>query len=113
MPESLKRGDQTHKGFEIRTYPWDPPLWQGKSVCLLKNDQEPPVLRPVETVTVIGNSNFDVGEFQMQHGKSDNIIVAWGTGLFKGQETLLVASKDEKAEIKVSVAYAKQKSKAK
>jgi hypothetical protein len=55
MPELLKRGDQTHKGFEIRTYPWDPPLWEGKSFCLQKNDQEPPILRPVETVTVLVN----------------------------------------------------------
>lgn len=113
MSELLKRGNQTHKGFEIRTYPWDPPLWEGKSLFLQKNDQDPPVLRPVETVTVIGHSNFDVGQFQMQHGKLDNITVAWGTGMFKGEETLLVASKDEKDEIKLSVAYAKQKPKAK
>ena len=113
MPELLKHGDQTHKGFEIRTYPWDPPLWEGKTVCLEKNDQSPPVLRPVETVTVICNSNFDVGEFQMQHGKLDNITVSWGTGFFKGQESLLVASKDETAGIKLSVADAKQKSKTK
>ena len=63
----------------------------------------------IETVTVIGTSNFDVGEFQIQHGKLDNITVAWGTGLLKGNEALLVASKDEKAEIKLSLAYANQK----
>jgi hypothetical protein len=109
MPELLKRGDQTHKGFELRSYPWDPPLWEGKTVCLLKNDLDPPILRPVETVTVIGSSNFDIAQFQIQHGKLDNITIAWGTALFKGQEAVLAASKDEKAELKLSLSYAKQK----
>ena len=37
------------------------------------------------------------------------ITIAWGSGLLKGGKTLLVASKNEKAEMKLSLAYAKQK----
>jgi hypothetical protein len=108
MGEMLKRGDQTHKGFEVRTYPSDPPLWEGKTVCLQKIDQEPPVLRSVETMTVLGHASFDLGNFQMEHGKLDNITIAWGTGSLASGEALLVASKDDKETMKVSLSYATQ-----
>jgi hypothetical protein len=102
----LRLGNESHKSFELHS---KPPAWKGEPIYLLKNDVSPPVLRPVELIKTFGGANFDVGEFQMQHGKLDNITVAWGTGLIKGQEALLVASKDEKAEMKLSLSYAKQK----
>jgi hypothetical protein len=105
--ELFKRGDQSHKSFEIHSVP---PPWEGKPMCLLKNDQEPPILRRIELVKTIGGMNFDIAQFQIQHGKLGDITVAWGSGLLKGQEAFLVASKEEKAEMKLSLAYAKQES---
>jgi hypothetical protein len=103
--ELIERGDPSHKGFDLGA---SPPLWNGEPCCLQKNDEDPPILRSIKLITVVGDANFAISEFPIQHGKLGDTTVAWGAGMFQGKEALLVASRDDSDNTKVSLAYAKK-----
>jgi hypothetical protein len=92
-------GDESHKGFEVR---WDwPKDKSGKPFCLQK--LEPEVLRPIRFVHVTGTCNFKVSEFRLKSGEIGGVRVDWGTGLFFGKPALLVGTKDQSGEKRLSI----------
>lgn len=99
IKEFGKMGEEFHKGFEVR---WEPARdSEGNPLCLQKLD--PPVLRPMEFVRIMGSCGFEISEFPLRHGILGNVKIAWGTGLFLGKEALLVASEDQSAAMKISI----------
>jgi len=95
-----KMGGQYHKGFEVR---WEPARdLQGNPFCLKKLD--PFILRPMEFVRITGSCSFEISEFPLRYGTLGGMKVAWSTGSFLGKKALLVASKDQSAVSKISIA---------
>lgn len=91
MKEALSRGDESYKGFMVR---WDNPSdTHGNPLCLRK--EAPFVIRRIEYVEVIGECEFNVNEFPLEHGLLGRIKVSWGVGSFMGEDSFLVASEDE------------------
>jgi hypothetical protein len=103
MPEFLKRGDPAHKGFTLRMAPATD--YFGNQLYLLKNDQTPNLLRPIDSITITGNAAFAVTSVPIEHGKLGDDAVAWGTVSFQRSRVIVVASRAGTGKPKVSVEF--------
>jgi hypothetical protein len=94
-----RQGLPSHKFFEIR---WDMPQRRdGIRLCLQKLD--PPVLRPVDSIQVHGICEFKVAEFPLQRGLLGPVPVAWGVASLGDSPAIIVASKSETGEERVTL----------
>lgn len=100
MPEFLKVGDQTHKGFTVRVEPATD--YFGNRLYVLKNDVTPNVLRPIDSVEITGKAEFLTAPVSLEHGQLGEETVAWGVVNFGEKRLIVVASKDPTRYMKVS-----------
>jgi hypothetical protein len=98
--EFLRLSESHHKNFNFHTT--SVTEGQGNPIYLLKTDQDPPLLRLIESLTVSGNTAVNITPLPLQHAKLENSTVAWGTAPYEGKQTLLVASKDKMGITKAS-----------
>jgi len=103
MPEFLKRSDPAHKGFTLRMSPAAD--YFGNHLYLLKTDETPPLLRPIDSITITGHAAFIVTSVPIEHGKLGDDTVAWGTVSLQRGRVIVVASKSLTREAKVSVEF--------
>ena len=99
VKEMAERGDESYKGFVAK---WENPSDKdGNPLCLRK--ENPPVIRKIKFIRVLGKCEFTVSEFPLEHGILGNVRVSWGSGDFMEKDALLVASEDEAGEKKLSI----------
>ena len=95
----LSEGKEEHKWFE---FAWEPPQApDGKPFYLKK--LEPAVLRPIDSIRVVGPCTVEIGRFGMRHGKIGNITVTWGKAAIAGRDTMAVATVDDGGKAKLSI----------
>lgn len=99
MKEILSRGDESHKGFMVR---WDNPSDDQGNPLYLRNE-EPRVFRCIEYIEVTGECELSVNEFPLEHGLLGGVTVSWGTGMFMGEDSFLLASEDEEGKKTASI----------
>lgn len=102
--EFLRTAEDHHKAFNFHTTsvtegPANNPIY------LLKSDQNPPLLRLIESLTVSGTATVQTTPFPLKHGKLEETIVAWGSAPYEGKQALMVASQGKTGETKASFAY--------
>jgi hypothetical protein len=99
------QAEESHKGFMLR---WDnPSTGDGSRLCLQK--EEPLMLRKVESIYIEGTAEVCISQFHLKHGAIAGTLISWGEGRFLGEEALLVTSKSEEGETKISVNFAAPK----
>jgi hypothetical protein len=97
--ELAKRGNESHKSFVVG---WPQP--KGKDAASLYLQKvEPSVLRLIELIEVRGICSFEVSMFPLRHGVLGDVKVSWGKGVFAGRDTVLLASKDERGTMRISI----------
>lgn len=95
----LSEGKEEHMWFE---FAWEPPeAPDGKPFYVKK--LEPSVLRPVDSIRVVGPCTVEIGRFGMRHGKIGNVAVAWGKTAISGRDTMAVATVDSSGQAKLSI----------
>jgi hypothetical protein len=95
----LSEGLEEHKWFE---FAWESPRApDGKPFYLKK--LEPSVLRPIDSIRVVGPCTVEIGRFGMRHGKIGNVTVAWGKIAIAGRDTMAVATVDGSGQAKLSI----------
>ncbi|MDQ3684397.1 MAG: hypothetical protein M3430_02180 [Acidobacteriota bacterium] len=99
LREVLARGDESHKGFELLVE--KPRDKNGNSLCLRKED--PLVLREVWSIRIVGNCEFTMWKFPLEHGLLGGIRVSWGSGSLLWKDAFLVASEDEAGKRRLSI----------
>ncbi len=67
LPEFLKIGNATHKGFLMRLTP--PTDYWGNRLFVKKEDVTPNILRPIDMVEITGNAAFFTTLVPVEHGK--------------------------------------------
>lgn len=97
-----RQGEETHKSFVF----WcDLPRDQaGQSLYMQK--LEPKVLRPIGSIHVEGSCKIKVSEFPLKRGSLGDYQIAWGSGVFRKEKALLVASEDNKGNQKLTISTA-------
>ena len=100
MPEFLKMGNETHKGFTVRAEPVTD-IW-GNRLYVQKEDVTPKVLRPIDSVEITGDAAFFTAPVPLEHGRLGEDTVAWGTMAIGEKRLIVVGSKDPTREMKVS-----------
>lgn len=79
---------QEHKFFEME---WLPPTEDtGEALYMKKIDPE--VLRVITKIRVVGSCDFEIGRFDLRHGRLGSIEVAWGKAKFSGRDAMAVAT---------------------
>ncbi|HMV53995.1 MAG TPA: hypothetical protein PLX20_10335 [Rhodocyclaceae bacterium] len=97
----LAEGNDEHKWFE---FVWEPPSdQQGRPLYMKKI--EPEVMRPVESIRVIGPCKVEIAKFGVRHGKIGDVQVAWGKVTIAGNSAMAVATKTDTGETKLSVNF--------
>jgi uncharacterized protein YggL (DUF469 family) len=97
----LAEGQEEHRWFELI---WEPPTdHEGKKLQMKKI--EPEVLRPIESIRVVGPCKVEVGKFGMRHGKLGDIQVAWGKANILGKSAMAVATFTGTDQPKLSVNF--------
>ncbi|NMG68140.1 hypothetical protein GPA19_24735 [Azoarcus indigens] len=97
----LAEGKDEHKWFE---FVWEPPSdQQGRPLYMKKI--EPEVMRPVESIRVIGPCKVDIAKFGVRRGKIGDVQVAWGKVTIAGNSAMAVATKTDTGETKLSVNF--------
>jgi hypothetical protein len=64
---------------------------------------EPEMLRPIESLHVVGTCKVGIGQFGMRKGRLGNVEVAWGKAAVGGQEALAVVNLSEGGQRKLSI----------
>lgn len=97
----LAEGKEEHGWFELV---WEPPSdHEGKPLYMKK--LVPAVLRPIESIRVVGPCKVEVGKFGMRHGKIGDVRVAWGKATIAGKNAMAVATITEKGKPTLSVNF--------
>lgn len=97
----LAEGKDEHRWFELV---WEPPSdQQGRPLYMRKIDPE--VLRPVESIRIVGPCKVEIGKFGVRHGKIGDVQVAWGKATIAGNSAMAVATKTDIGETKLSVNF--------
>lgn len=97
----LAEGKDEHKWFE---FVWEPPSdKQGRPLYMKKI--EPEVMRPVESIRVVGPCKVEIAKFGVRHGKIGDVKVAWGKAIIDGNSAMAVATKTDTGETKLSVNF--------
>lgn len=97
----LAEGREEHKWFECV---WEPPRdHEGRPLYMKK--LEPEVLRPVESIRVVGPCKVEIGRFGMRHGKMGDIQVAWGKSVISGRDAMAVATVAPSGDTKLSINF--------
>lgn len=97
----LAEGIEDHKWFELV---WAPPSDREGNPLYMKK-LEPAVLRPIESIRVVGPCKVQVGKFGMRHGKIGDVRVAWGKTMIAGKHAIAVATVAPSGEAKLSVNF--------
>jgi hypothetical protein len=84
------RGDDSHKYFTLRFEPVT--NIDGSQIYLLKRDENPPLLRLIETIEIAGKIQFITAQLAMCHAKLGDTRFEWGTVLLQDRKALVVAS---------------------
>lgn len=97
----LAEANEEHRWFELF---WGPPSdHDGKPLYMKK--LEPAVLRPVESIRIVGPCKVEVGRFGMRHGRIGDVQVSWGKSTIAGRNAMAVATVTEAGEAKLSVNF--------
>lgn len=98
----LKESKEDHAWFE---FIWEPPSdHEGKPLFMKKIDPE--VLRPIESIRVIGPCKVEIGKFGMRHGRIGNVTVAWGKSVVAGRDAMAVTTQLMNGTTKLSINFA-------
>lgn len=98
----LKESKEDHVWFE---FIWEPPsVHEGKPLFMKKIDPE--VLRPIESIRVIGPCKVEIGKFGMRHGKIGNVKVTWGKSVVAGRDAMAVTTQSTDGMTKLSINFA-------
>lgn len=98
----LKESKEDHVWFE---FIWEPPSdHEGKPLFMKKIDPE--VLRPIESIRVIGPCKVEIGKFGMRHGKIGNVKVTWGKSVVAGRDAMAVTTQSTDGMTKLSINFA-------
>lgn len=101
LVEFLRFAQDHHKVFNLHTTS----VTEGPAknpIYLLKADQDPPLLRLIESLTISGDAAVKTSPLPLKHGKLEDTTVAWGTTLFEGKQAMMVASEDKTGNTKAS-----------
>ncbi len=97
----LKESKEDHVWFE---FIWEPPSdHEGKPLYMKKIDPE--VLRPIESIKVIGPCKIEIGKFGMRHGRIGNINVTWGKSVVAGRDAMAVTTQSTNGMTKLSINF--------
>jgi len=97
----LAEGTDEHRWFECV---WEPPCdQQGRPLYMKKI--EPEIMRPVESIRVVGPCKVEIGKFGVRHGRIGDVQVAWGKTTISGNSAMAVATKTDTGETKLSVNF--------
>lgn len=97
----LAEGKDEHRWFE---FVWEPPTdQQGRPLYMKK--LEPAVMRPIESIRVVGPCKVEIGKFGVRHGRIGDVQVAWGKTTIAGNSAMAVATITETGETKLSVNF--------
>lgn len=97
----LGEGKEEHKWFE---FIWEPPCdHEGRSLYMKK--LEPGVLRPIESIRIIGPCTVELGKFGMRHGKMGSVQLAWGKSVISGRDAMAVATVTSSGDTKFSINF--------
>lgn len=97
----LVEGTDEHRWFECV---WEPPCdQQGRPLYMKKI--EPEIMRPVESIRVVGPCKVEIGKFGIRHGRIGHVQVAWGKTTISGNSAMAVATKTDTGETKLSVNF--------
>ena len=97
----LAEGKGEHRWFELV---WEPPSDRlGRPLYMKKI--APEVMRPVESIRVVGPCKVEIGKFGMRHGRIGDVQVAWGKATISGSSAMAVATKTNTGETKLSVNF--------
>lgn len=97
----LAEGNEEHKWFELV---WEPPKdHEGRSLYMKKI--VPEVLRPIESIRVVGPCKVEIGRFGIRHGKIGDVRVAWGKSVISGREAMAVATVTPSGDSKLSINF--------
>jgi hypothetical protein len=97
----LAESKDEHKWFELV---WEPPSDQHGRPLYMKKI-EPEVMRPVESIRVVGPCKIEIGKFGVRHGRIGDVQVAWGKATISGNSAMVVATKTDTDETKLSVNF--------
>jgi hypothetical protein len=98
----LKESKEDHVWFE---FIWEPPSdHEGNPLFMKKIDPE--VLRPIESIRIIGPCKVDIGKFGMRHGKIGNVNVTWGKSVVAGRDAMAVTTQSTDGMTKLSINFA-------
>lgn len=98
----LKESKEDHVWFE---FIWEPPSdHEGKPLFMKKIDPE--VLRPIESIRIIGACKVEIGKFGMRHGRIGNVTVAWGKSIVAGRDAMAVTTQLADGMTKLSINFA-------
>ena len=95
----LSEGLEEHKCFEL--FWGEPNISDGMPLYMKK--LEPIVLRRIEFIRVSGTCNVEIARFAMRHGRIGDTQVAWGKTVFKGRDTMAVATLTPHGGTKLSI----------
>jgi len=99
--ECLRIAEDHHKNFNLHSA--SVTEGPGKNpIYLRKDDQDPPLLRLIESLTISGDVAVKTSSVPLKHGKLEDTTVAWGAVPYEGKQALIVASKDETGDTKAS-----------
>ncbi|MBK6742992.1 MAG: hypothetical protein IPG66_08450 [Hydrogenophilales bacterium] len=97
----LAEGKEEHKWFE---FVWEPPNdQQGRPLYMRK--LEPAVMRPIESIRIVGPCKVEIGKFGVRHGRIGDVQVAWGKTTIAGNNAMAVATITETGETKLSLNF--------
>lgn len=98
----LKESKEDHVWFE---FIWEPPSdHEGNPLFMKKIDPE--VLRPIESIRIIGPCKVEIGKFGMRHGKIGNVNVTWGKSVVAGRDAMAVTTQSTDGLTKLSINFA-------
>ena len=84
---------------------WEKPL-DGNNKAFYLQRKEPEILRGITHMRVTGECAIELTEFRLREGTLGGLRVAWATGVFLGDESLLVASQGECGATELSISPA-------
>jgi len=66
---------------------------------------EPEVMRPIESICVIGPCKAEIGKLGVRHGKIGDVQIAWGMAIIAGSSAMAVVTETDTGEAKLSVNF--------
>jgi hypothetical protein len=101
LVEFLGIAQDHHKNFNV----YMPSVRVGSandSIYLLKTDQQPPLLRLVESPTISGDAVVRTSQLPLKHVKARGHYCSVGNVPYEGKQAMIVASKDKLGNTKAS-----------